>query len=106
MSCSELSNHAEAHFSLNKNSIPEEFLKLVSDALVQSYPGTDTLDDLPKEEAVSPAVYPLLRTLREKIELLPTEFALKAFEYVREGVCTWLSDLNKVTSQDGAEEVS
>ena len=91
---------------MNKNFVPEEFLALVSDALVQSYPGTATLDDLPKEDAVSPAVYPLLKTLREKISMLPNEFALEAFEKVRDGLSTWLSDLNKVTGKDGAEEVS
>jgi hypothetical protein len=106
MSCSQLSHHVDDHFSINENYVPLDFLTLVSDALDQSYPGTATLGELSKEDAVSSAVYGLLTTLREKFEVLPVEFALQAFEAVREGLATWLSDLNKVVHQDDAPGVS
>ena len=106
MSCSQLSHHVDDHFSINENYVPLDFLTLVSDALDQSYPGTATLSELSKEDAVSSAVYGLLTTLREKFEVLPVEFALQAFEAVREGLATWLSDLNKVVHEDDAPGVS
>jgi len=106
MSCSQLSHHVDDHFSINENYVPLDFLTLVSDALDQSYPGTATLGELSKEDAVSSAVYGLLTTLREKFEVLPVDFALQAFEAVREGLSTWLSDLNKVVAQDDAPGVS
>ena len=106
MSCSQLSHHVDDHFSINENYVPLDFLTLVSDALDQSYPGTATLGELSKEDAVSSAVYGLLTTLKEKFEVLPVDFALQAFEAVREGLSTWLSDLNKVVAQDDAPGVS
>lgn len=106
ISCSQLSHHVDDHFSINENYVPLDFLTLVSDALTQSYPGTATLDELSKEDAVSSAVYTLLSTLQEKFETLPTEFALQAFEAVREGLGSWLSDFNKVVNQDDAPGVS
>jgi len=106
MSCSQLSHHVDDHFSINENYVPLDFLTLVSDALDQSYPGTATLSELSKEDAVSSAVYGLLTTLKEKFEVLPVEFALQAFEAVREGLATWLSDLNKVVHEDDAPGVS
>jgi hypothetical protein len=106
MSCSQLSHHVDDHFSINENYVPLDFLTLVTDALDQSYPGTATLGELSKEDAVSSAVYGLLTTLREKFEVLPVEFALQAFEAVREGLSTWLSDPNKVVHQDDAPGVS
>lgn len=106
ISCSQLSHHVDDHFSINENYVPLDFLTLVSDALHQSYPGTATLGELSKEDAVSPAVYGLLGTLREKFEVLPTEFAFQAFEAVREGLSTWMSDLDRVVQQDDAAGVS
>jgi hypothetical protein len=106
MSCSQLSHHVDDHFSINENYVPLDFLNLVADALSQSYPGTATLGELSKEDAISSAVYGLLTTLREKFEVLPTDFALQAFEAVRGGLETWLSDLNKVVHEDDAEIVS
>lgn len=79
----------------------------MSDALNEAYPRTDTLDAIPREDAVSPAVYTLLSTLREKFDSLPTDFARQAFEAVRIGVIVWFNDENKVvmpTSQ--AHQVS
>jgi hypothetical protein len=44
--------------------------------------------------------------LKERFDVLPVEFALQAFEAVREGLSVWMSDLNKVVQQDDAEGVS
>ena len=106
LSCTELSHHVEDHYSINENYVPSDFLALVSDALVEAYPQTDTLEAIPREDAVSPAVYALLSTLCDKFDTLPTEFAHQAYEIVRPGLSTWLSDNNKVVMRTDADLVS
>lgn len=106
LSCTELSHHVEDHYSINENYVPSDFLTLVSDALDEAYPRTDTLEAIPREDAVSPAVYTLLSTLCDKFDSLPTEFAHQAFEAVRPGLMVWLADDNKVIMPDSAGQVS
>jgi hypothetical protein len=74
--------------------------------LDESYPRTDTLEEVSREDAVSPAVYSLLNTLRAKFDTLPTDFAMQAFEAVRVGLLTWMADVNKVIMPDEAAQVS
>lgn len=106
LSCTELSHHVDDHYSINENYVPSDFLNLVSDALSEAYPRTQTLEDMRKEDAVSPAVYTLLDTLKAKIDTLPTDFALQAFEAVRPGLLVWLTDENKVVMPQHAARVS
>lgn len=91
---------------MNENYVPSDFLTLVSDALDEAYPRTDTLEAIPREDAVSPAVYTLLSTLCDKFDSLPTEFAYQAFQAVRSGATVWLSDDNKVVMPAEATQVS
>lgn len=86
--------------------MPTDFLNLVSDALNDAYPRTDTLEHLPREDAVSPAVYTLLDVLKGKFDSLPVDFVLQAFEAMRPGLLVWMSDDNKVVMSQHARSVS
>lgn len=79
---------------------------MVSDALDEAYPRTDTLEAIPREDAVSPAVYTLLSTLCDKFDSLPVRFGYQAFEAVLNGLNVWLNDDNKVVMPADANTVS
>lgn len=106
ISCTELSHHVDDHYSINENYVPSDFLTLVSDALDEAYPRADTLEAIGKEAAVAPSVYDLLSTIGDKLDSLPTDFAIQAFEAVRLGLLVWLTDDSKVVMpQEAAARV-
>jgi hypothetical protein len=106
MSCSQLSHHVDDHFSINENYVPLDFLDFLAWSLRDSYPHTATTHELAMQETISPAVFTLLTALKERFETLPTEFALKAFLRIRDEVCIWFADYNKVIMPKDAKVVS
>ncbi|KAK4687833.1 hypothetical protein P7C73_g2289, partial [Tremellales sp. Uapishka_1] len=91
---SQLSHNAHYY---NVNSIPVEFLTLVSNCLVQSYPTPETQAE--GETVVSPALNDLMTSLTRMFESLPNEFVLGVLEPCRQGLELWLSDELKVADE-------
>lgn len=86
------------HFSINKNYLPVDFLSLVSDALCDSYPRPETLDD--GAPAISAAVFELLVVVKQAILKLPLEFVWPVANALKEGLAVWLMDENKIVLDD------
>jgi hypothetical protein len=100
-----LDQHHESHYSINENFVPTEFLTLVSTALIDSYPRTETLELFPGSQGVSPGVYDLLASLDEVIKRVPAEFAWAVIEPLQYGLSTWFSDESHVISEERAAQV-
>ncbi|ORY30526.1 hypothetical protein BCR39DRAFT_505059 [Naematelia encephala] len=84
--------HDTAHFSINENFVPVEFLTLVSNALLESYPHTDSLSTTPETVPVSPAVLDLITALHDVFAVLPPQFVAPVLDPVRIGLSIWLAD--------------
>ncbi|ORY25960.1 hypothetical protein BCR39DRAFT_542764 [Naematelia encephala] len=87
-----LEQHDTAHFSINENFVPVEFLTLVSNALLESYPHTDSLSTTPETVPVSPAVLDLITALHDVFAVLPPQFVAPVLDPVRIGLSIWLAD--------------
>jgi len=92
-------HHPTAHFSINENYVPVDFLTLVSNALFDSYP-EDEASEQHKEITVSPAVSDLLQTLQTVFERVPLESAGPLLAPVKSGLAAWMADVTRIVDND------
>ncbi|ORX37271.1 hypothetical protein BD324DRAFT_656397 [Kockovaella imperatae] len=94
--------HHANHFSINENYVPIDFLALVSNALLDSYPGEESQanSSLGELHVISPAVGTLLRSLSEVIKDLPAEFVSPVLDACRPGLVCWMSDEIRLASEE------
>nr|XP_031864327.1 uncharacterized protein CI109_000240 [Kwoniella shandongensis]KAA5531399.1 hypothetical protein CI109_000240 [Kwoniella shandongensis] len=92
---------------IDENYVPVDFLTLVSDALEESYPGSETQAAVEQSfqaqtdgRVISPAVLDLLESLRAVFEKMPSEYVSQVLEPVRTGVTMWLEDVNRIASSE------
>jgi hypothetical protein len=84
--------HHAAHFNINENFVPVDFLAFVSTALLESYPQSESLAYSENGVTISSAVGDLLDSLRRDFEKLPLEFAGQVLAPVKAGLVVWLAD--------------
>lgn len=78
--------------------VPLELLKLLSDALFDSYPTPETLAT-GAEYAISPAVDSVITGLTDMFSSSPSQYISKLLDAeTRAGLCTWLGDEFRVSS--------
>jgi hypothetical protein len=80
-----------AHF-INENHVPTDFLNLVSNSLVEAYPGNESASLASSGHAISPAVSELIDNIRVVFDSLPGEFVEGCLEAVQPGLTQWMSD--------------
>ena len=93
--------HAE-HFSINENFVPTDFLALVSNALLDSYPSLESLASADQEDrhvSVSPAVVHLISTILQVMERLPVEFVWPVVSALKAGLAIWLQDEAQIVQE-------
>ena len=97
-------HHHTSHFNINENFVPVEFLSLVSNALLESYPRSDTLA-MSESRVTSPAVGELLESLRVVFAALPPDFAGLVLAPVKAGLAVWLADESHIAEDNLAFQV-
>ena len=88
------------HYSINENYVPVDFLAIVSNALLDSYPSPDSQPSPSGEYVVSPGVATLLKTFGDKLSAVPAEFVTPVLDACRPGIVTWLTDDYRIASVD------
>ena len=108
-----LEAHHAAHFSINENFVPADFLGIVNRAIIDSYPygqvsqwSSSNRSIESSSHLVSPAVGDLIASLREVVDRLPSEFVWPVLQNVRLGLCAWFADDERIVSDDLASVVS
>ena len=101
-----IEHHHAAHFNINENFVPVDFLTLVSDTLLQSYPQSETIAIYESGVAISPAVGDLLESLLDVFGKLPLEFADQVLLPVKAGLAIWLADESRLADDALAAQVS
>ena len=96
------------HFGVNERFIPRDFLALVNDALVESYPTAESQSRLESQEeaSVSPAAYELLEAVRGAIEALPEVFVGDIVDILKESLSRWMSDEMSVVKDERSAETA
>jgi hypothetical protein len=100
--------HHASHFSISENFVPVDFLSLVSQALFESYPQSDTLAAVSQRANVpiSEALDELLGKLNSMIIALPSEFVWPVIEACSPGMAVWLKDDAHIVPESTANTVS
>lgn len=97
----------ESHF-INEKYVPADFLALVSDALLDSYPSPETFaaaDPATRAGLTSPAVVEVIVALKEVIGTAPAEFVDRLLDPVRAGLVRWLSDESRMANAELGQKV-
>ncbi|KAK8858700.1 hypothetical protein IAR55_002929 [Kwoniella newhampshirensis] len=102
------SEHSQSSpWHIDENYVPVDFLTLVSNALEESYPGSETQAATSQDSqtqasgpVISPAVSELLDNLRVAFERMPSEYVHHVLEPTHKGVAVWLEDRDKIASTE------
>lgn len=97
--------HHEEHFSLNENYVPGDFLTLVSNALIDSYPTPESLGQSDQIDSISPAVPDLIGTIRTCVEGLPSALVWPVISCLQDGIATWMQDEAKIVRDESFSQV-
>ena len=81
------------HYSINENYIPVDFLAVLSNALLESYPSSETVQRSQSTlQTFSSGVALVLQGMTDIFVSLPGEFVLPVLEACRPGVEAWMTD--------------
>ena len=92
--------HHANHFSISENYIPTDFLTLVSNALLESYPTPESLVQENGQVAISPAVPDLLSTIETCLRSLPVELVWSVVSCLQDGLAVWMQDEAKLVKDE------
>jgi len=92
------------HFGVNESFIPRDFLSLVNNALIESYPTAESQSSLQSQEgpSVSPAVFDLLGAVRVAVEALPETFVGEIVTSLKDALGKWMSDDMSVVKDEAS----